>query len=541
MSRFTDWIVTIAAVALIGAGIGASLKGTPEPCPDGGCPQPAPAPAPTPAPPKKPRPKDWGKFEVPVGTPLSLRGQDWKANGVLPRRGQRGASVGGPVSPAGLEIHADLPGERHRKNTASKGLGLCVFTSIHHCADQLNIPQLLEMPKWMIDKGIAGGGYPSKVTTLIERLCKERNAPVPDYFQVESPASQALPILQAACESGRMVCITYSRSPTGRYGGRGISHMVNCSHYDGKWGAILDNNYVGETAYEWLTTEELTRACNGGDGRIWLVIFNAPPPPPPPHNGGPPPAPAPRPLPAPPGPRYEWKPWNGNPDCLSLYEDGVEVGFYSRRERTYYPRNGDGYGPAGSPPCETPDFQARPAWIERGVEPEKLSRQPRFRHGEYEVSYDDVLLALARVPEDGKKVRVTAIGPEAARAKLDADWKAAPELAAVKDDFVYTSYDPAHWHVARYGFKIDGKPTVYGQAADGKVLFRLDEYPGAAKLATALRRVRPDYDPSKDRPTPAPSSPGESIPYGALGIVGGIAGLAFALARFLTRKPPESA
>jgi hypothetical protein len=68
------------------------------------------------------------------------------------------ASVGGPRHADGTEIACDLPGELHRANTSSKGLGLCVFTSIHHSAVWQNVPALQEFPKYLIDKNIPGGG-----------------------------------------------------------------------------------------------------------------------------------------------------------------------------------------------------------------------------------------------------------------------------------------------------------------------------------------------------------------------------------------------
>jgi hypothetical protein len=151
------------------------------------------------------------------------------------------------------------------------------------------------------------------------------------------------------------------------------------------------------------------------------------------------------------------------------------------------------------------------------------------------------MLALEKVPEDGKLTRLTVIGPAEQRAAFEADWKSSPELAPLKGHFCYTSYDPAHWHVAKYGFVTNGKPTIYVQQPDGKVLARMDDYPGAARFAQALRRVRPDYDPSKDRPTPGPATPADTVPLGALTIVGGAVGLAYALARFLTRRREDAA
>lgn len=230
---------------------------SPDRCPGPGpCPSPVPAPVPEPPKPKPRRP--WGlSLPAPVG-----------------------ASVGGPKHADGTELACDLPGELHRKNTSSKGLGNCVFTSIHHSALWQNVPALQEFPKWLIEKGIPGGGYPSKVADLIPKICKDRGYPVPDFIQVES---NDLEILKRACKSGRMPGVTYAVSPTGRYGGSKIAHMVSLVHADDKHFVVLDNNYIGPDKYEWMSPQEFLKAYSGGR-QGWAVILLSPPPPPPPRN-----------------------------------------------------------------------------------------------------------------------------------------------------------------------------------------------------------------------------------------------------------------
>jgi hypothetical protein len=88
-------------------------------------------------------------------------------------------------------------------------------------------------------------------------------------------------ILKLACKTGRMPGVTYSFSPTGRYGGRRIAHMVSLVSADDRHFVILDNNYPG--TYEWMTPEEFTRSYTGG-GQGWAVILLAPPPSPVPVN-----------------------------------------------------------------------------------------------------------------------------------------------------------------------------------------------------------------------------------------------------------------
>lgn len=196
-----------------------------------------------------------------------------------------GAKVGGGVHEDGTELQCDLPAQLHLKNKGGRdGAGLCVFTSIAHSARWQNVPLLEDFRDWMTQH--PGGGYPEKVTKMIAQIAKEKGQPVPDYLQVESGD---LDIIRKACASGRLPAVTYSKSPSGRYSGQRISHMVSLVHADEKHFVVLDNNYVTPPgqAYEWLTPAEFKSAYVHNRGREsagWAVILLAPPPPPPPKN-----------------------------------------------------------------------------------------------------------------------------------------------------------------------------------------------------------------------------------------------------------------
>lgn len=246
-----------AAVGLLGAGLWLASQPAPAPAPPA---HPAPPPAPDPdcpdgkCPPKRPRPKPWGE-------PAS-------------------ATVGGPKHADGTEIDCDLPGKFHQKNTGgSDGAGLCVFASMRHSGLFADEPCFTGLFDWM--KRHPGGGYPEKVDEMVARYCKEKGVPVPKYLQVESAD---LGILKRACAAGLMPGVTYWRSPTGRYGGQRISHMVSLVAASDKWFVILDNNYPGEDAYEWLTPDEFKKAYTGNTGKGWAVIPLEPGPPPIPHH-----------------------------------------------------------------------------------------------------------------------------------------------------------------------------------------------------------------------------------------------------------------
>lgn len=193
-----------------------------------------------------------------------------------------GASVGGPTSPGGQEIQVDLPHHLHLKNKGgSDQAGLCVFTSIDHSSKWQGVRQLDGFRDWMTQH--PGGGWPQKVDQMIARISQERGMPKPKYVQVES---NDLDILRLACRSGRFPAVTYGVSPTGRYGGKRIGHMVSLTHADGDEFAVLDNNYIDPRgqAYEWMSEKEFLRSYAAIGGQGWSVILLAPPPPPPPRN-----------------------------------------------------------------------------------------------------------------------------------------------------------------------------------------------------------------------------------------------------------------
>jgi hypothetical protein len=198
-------------------------------------------------------------------TVLALAGAGWAA------------SVNGPVAPDGTEAACDLPRELQVRNRGgSDGAGLCVFASIKHSAVWQDVDALKNIFEYMFRR--PGGGYPEKVDRVIADIARSKGVPRPRYIQIQS---RDIDILKLACKTGRMPAVTYSFSPSGRYGGRRISHMVSLVHADGKWFAILDNNFPG--TIEWMTPQEFNRTYAGG-GSGWAVILLDDPPPPPPFN-----------------------------------------------------------------------------------------------------------------------------------------------------------------------------------------------------------------------------------------------------------------
>jgi hypothetical protein len=212
---------------------------------------------------------------IPSLPPLILPVDQAKRKPLIPRH-ELEAKVGGDVTADGGEVQVDLPATLRMHNVGGRdGAGLCVFTAINHSALWQDADGLKDFQKWMRSK--PGGGYPQKVDVMIKQKCKEAGVDPPQYIQIEGTD---IALLDLACRTGRMPAVTYSFSPSGRYGGRHISHMVSLVHADGKNYGVLDNNYIDDL--EWLSRDEFrkTFAADGG----WAVILLNPAPPPPPRN-----------------------------------------------------------------------------------------------------------------------------------------------------------------------------------------------------------------------------------------------------------------
>lgn len=187
----------------------------------------------------------------------------------------------GVLSP-GVEVDCDLPNFRHMKNVGGRdGAGLCVFTSIEHLLDWHHMTKHLGFRKFM--QGELGGGWPEKVTKMLRKYCEDKHIDMPDILQV---TNGNIDLLAEAVQSGHMAGVTYCKSPTGRYDGATIAHMVNCVAArvgPEKLWAILDNNYPG--TIEWMDEATFKRIWNGNGGGWFIVLLNQPDPPPVPRNG----------------------------------------------------------------------------------------------------------------------------------------------------------------------------------------------------------------------------------------------------------------
>lgn len=194
------------------------------------------------------------------------------------------------------------------------------------------------------------------------------------------------------------------------------------------------------------------------------------------------------------------------------------------------------WGPVIDPPSRPPGMKIKEKEkvqaVDRnfGIDLSRLngSEKPYYTLSGGKSCRAEVIDALENVQDDSNKDRLVIIGTGEQRQKVMDDLASASELAPFKDTFLVQSYSPDAWAVADAGFVRSGNPTIYCQRPDGRVLHRQDAYTGPALLAMALRRTRPDYDPSKDPDLtvakPAPPTPPDS---GGSGLL--IPGIVFAV------------
>lgn len=150
-----------------------------------------------------------------------------------------------------------------------------------------------------------------------------------------------------------------------------------------------------------------------------------------------------------------------------------------------------------------------------------------YRHNGVEVAKEVAYEAIgSRIPDDTGKLWLTAIGEKGK--EVLADIAKSKAFDGLRDKLILKSYSATHWVVDKMGYVTTGHPTIYLQAADGKVLHRQDDYDGGVEaLAEAVRKANPDYKPKADPDLRKPSLPLHNIPVGPLLIFGAAAGVYF--------------
>ena len=263
--RHSILFVVLGGTALFLASHTAAPPSVPPKAPVVGPKKPAPAPPPKPSPPPKPKPHPgpWGPKPC-------------------PKCGQEGAGsapgkpvIGGRTSPDGaVSIVCDLPASERKKNIGP--IGYCVFRSGEYAARWQQIPELYDLPEQMKSSGIIGGGYPEKVDKIFAKF-----APNAEYFQDTSGDAD---ILEAVLKTGRLPCVTYCGHDP-HYGGS-IAHMVCLPYFDRAtgWACVMDNNFIAEDEFVWMSCQEFLKRWKGGGGGGWVYALLHVGPPPVPHN-----------------------------------------------------------------------------------------------------------------------------------------------------------------------------------------------------------------------------------------------------------------
>lgn len=178
-----------------------------------------------------------------------------------------------PRLPDGTEVDIDLPEERELKNIGgSDRAGLCVGTSIEMALDWHHVQGYPGKYQGWLAR-FPGGAWPEKAAQQLKQFASVNNLKAPEILQ---STNGDLELLVAAVKNGYHPAITYSKSPTGRYGGQRISHMVNLRAARAgpqKAWCIKDNNFPG---YEWMTETQFKAIHDGWS----VIVLNQPDPPP---------------------------------------------------------------------------------------------------------------------------------------------------------------------------------------------------------------------------------------------------------------------
>jgi hypothetical protein len=222
---------------------------------------------------------------------------------------------------------------------------------------------------------------------------------------------------------------------------------------------------------------------------------------------------------------YHWERYPDNdPDQVCLYLGRRFVGAWSWQERWFRPHDGRAFGkPVNQAPVEPPadphPERRRPKvqlppdgvqWDQIG-----LPDSPIYRLNGKPCSKQEAYAAIEKsLVDDSKLPWLVVIGSDEDRKKVLADLERDAALIPFRDKLRVQAYPPTHWVPQSYGFKTDGRPTIYLQAPDGTVLHRQDDYEGgAAALAEAIRKADPNYrpanDPDKRKPDLLPGLPAQ--------------------------------
>lgn len=216
---------------------------------------------------------------------------------------------------------------------------------------------------------------------------------------------------------------------------------------------------------------------------------------------------------------YDWKPIADEPNELACWSlaTGCQCGSYDYARAIFRPY--DAATRTWGAPTEPPVMPPHRPQVNFGVDVGRVNEYARasgngsvYSHEGRIVSREQVLRLMApavgdgTLPNDGHLPRLTVISSDRGE-QVRRDMDAAPVLAAFKGQVLFQGYLPNDVMVARVvppAALAEGLPCLYLQHANGKVIWRGNSYPGPEGLATALRRIQPGTDPSRDPPMTPP-------------------------------------
>lgn len=189
--------------------------------------------------------------------------------------------------------------------------------------------------------------------------------------------------------------------------------------------------------------------------------------------------------------QYRWVA-GGDPVYTHLYYGPTQVGSWSHREAKYYAYNGHIWGPA----CPCP---VQPPVSNFGLDRSKLSGRERYALGGQEVTPAEakrLLGAPSKLPDDAHKPFAVVVGSES-------DWAQARRFLDAKpfsDVLRVQCYRPEDAMVRDRDGRVMYAQGITLVSAEGVVVGHSDRFDAAGELAEGLRRLGPDYDPSRAPP-----------------------------------------
>ncbi len=403
----------------------------------------------------------------------------------FPRKGQRPLttyqllSVKGEFKAGGPELNGeqittDMPTSEHLINKGGvDGAGLCVFTSIEHCAVWANEPSLIGFRDFMTRH--EGGGYPEKVDKFIPLMAKYKNAQAPSYIQHTGGDPK---FLELALKTGRMVAVTYAGQDGVFYRGP-IAHMVNLVYLSDKTACILDNNNPGK--YLWMTREAFLQRWKAMGGGWAFVLLKA----------GPPPIPV---------------NWEGEvtPDWKRVLPPGRKL--VGQTGNNKFDEALNRLMDKINEPLNDPDRPRNPepmndSFVDFGIKTELVETKESYRFNGQRIDKEQAnKILVGQLVDDSVLYRLTIVfEDETLRKRIIEDLKTHPSLIGWKSKMLIQDYSPSHWAVKGVGLE-SGIILQTPPKPDGKapVLFRCSSYEGPQQLAEALRKADDRYNPKVD-------------------------------------------